>query len=255
MSNHVIAILLAILVWWLSTGLVLILCALPQRTFRWSMIGASALMALAMYELVRSAWDPGPAGAYIAFLSALGVWGWIEMTFLTGLITGPRTTPCPNGVEGWPRFRMALQALLYHELTILFWAVAIIALTWHGPNQIGTLAFLILMVMRISAKLNIFLGVPNLTDEFLPERLAYLKSYFRKGDVNLLFPVSIFGSGMAAILLVQKALTADGAGFVLLFALIALAILEHLFMILPIPDAVLWRWVMPSVKEADKHCP
>ena len=30
----------------------------------------------------------------------------------------------------------------------------------------------------MSAKLNVFLGVPNLNEEFLPEHLRYLQSFF-----------------------------------------------------------------------------
>jgi putative photosynthetic complex assembly protein 2 len=153
---------------------------------------------------------------------------------------------------------MALQALLYHELMIVFWAGLIVMLTWRAPNQIGTFAFLILMAMRISAKLNIFLGVPNLTDEFLPQRLVYLKSYFRKGQISSLFPATVGAAALVAIFLAQKALGASGAeasGFALLFSLIALAILEHLFMVFPIPDAVLWRWAFPAPKQGEKNWP
>lgn len=242
------AVLLAILAWWFSTGIILVLCALPRRTFGWSLTAASLIAGGAIYAFDRSAWDTGPTGAYIAFLSALAIWGWIEMSFLMGFVTGPRTAPCPEGAEGWHRFRLAIQTLLYHELTILGAATALIVLTWNAPNQTGTLAFLILMAMRISAKLNIFLGVPNLTDEFLPARLGYLKSYFRKCDTNLLFPVCITASTLVAILLAHKAWLSEGAasgGFALLFALTALAILEHIFMVVPLPDAILWRWAMP----------
>ena len=52
-----------------------------------------------------------------------------------------------------------------------------------------------------------------------------------------------------AIVLAQKALLSEGAaagGFMLLFALTALAILEHIFMVVPLPDAVLWRWALPA---------
>jgi len=249
MAGHGLAIFLAILAWWFSTGAILLLCALPRRTFGWSLTAASLIAGGAIYAFVHSAWDLGPAGAYIAFLSALAIWGWIEMSFLMGFITGPRTAPCPDGAEGWHRFGLAMQTLLYHELTIAGAAVALVVLTWGAPNQTGTLAFLILAAMRISAKLNIFLGVPNLTDEFLPARLAYLKSYFRKCETNLLFPVCITASTLVAIVLAQKAFLAQGAaaaGFALLFALTALAILEHIFMIVPLRDAVLWRWALPS---------
>jgi putative photosynthetic complex assembly protein 2 len=258
MSEHGLAFGLAVLAWWASTGAIIMLCALPRRTFGWSMAGATLTLAVAIYGLIHSAWDGGWGAVYVAFLSAIGIWGWIEMSFLLGYITGPRTTPCPADAAGWRRFHLALQTVLYHELVIVAAGIAVVALTWKAPNQTGTLAFLILMAMRISAKLNIFLGVPNLTDELLPERLSYLKSYFRKCDVNLLFPVSVGLSMLVALVLAQQALAADGtraAGLALLFTLLALAILEHFFMIMPLPDALLWRWAMPMPKQTDKPLP
>jgi putative photosynthetic complex assembly protein 2 len=257
MAYFAIAFLLTVLVWWASTGAIMVLCALPRRTFKWSMGGATLVMAVAIYGLAESAWEVSNAGVYVAFLSALGIWGWIEMTFLMGYVTGPRTVPCPAGTEGWQRFRLALETLLYHELTILAAAVAIVMLTRRAPNQTGTFAFLILMAMRISAKLNIFLGVPNLTDEFLPKQLDYLKTYFRKCEFNVLFPLSVSASSLVAACLAQKALGATGSEAVaptLLFALLALAILEHAFMVIPLPDAALWRWAVPS-KTIDKSLP
>jgi putative photosynthetic complex assembly protein 2 len=259
LAEHGFTFVLVILAWWLSTGLVMWLCALPKRTFAWSFAAASFLLILSIYGLIQSASNVTAAGAYIAFASALGIWGWIEMSFLMGFITGPRTAPCPADAKGFRRFALALEALLYHELAIVIAAAGVVALTWDAPNQTGTFAFLILMAMRISAKLNIFLGVPNLTDEFLPERLGYLKSYFRKRDFNLLFPVSIVLSAAVAAVLAQRVIGADGAeavGFALLLALVALAMLEHFFMIMPLPDAVLWRWAIPAAtKPIDKVLP
>ena len=206
MAGHGLAVFLAILAWWFSTGVILLLCALPKKTFGWSLTAASIVAGGAIYAFLGSARDTSAAGTYISFLSALCIWGWIEMSFLMGFVTGPRTAPCPDGAVGWYRFRLAIQTLLYHELTIAGAAVALVALTWGAPNRTGTLAFLILMAMRISAKLNIFLGVPNLTDEFLPARLGYLKSYFRRCETNLLFPVCITASTLVAIILAHKAL-------------------------------------------------
>lgn len=249
MAGQGMAVLLTIFAWWLSTGVIVLTCALPRRTFGWSLAVASLVASFSIYAFAHSAWDTSPAGAYIAFLSALGVWGWIEMSFLMGFVTGPRTTPCPIEVHGWLRFRMAIETLLYHELTIVAAGLALLALAWGAPNQTGILAFLILMTMRISAKLNIFLGVPNLSDEFLPQRLGYLKSYFRKCETNLLFPVCMTVSILGAVLLAHKALQSDGAaasGYSLLFTLTALAILEHIFMVVPLPDAILWRWALPT---------
>ncbi|MEO0929805.1 MAG: DUF3623 family protein, partial [Pseudomonadota bacterium] len=37
-------------------------------------------------------------------------------------------------------------------------------------------------------------------------------------------------------------------GFALLTALSALALLEHWLMVVPLPDAKLWRWMLPAPK-------
>jgi putative photosynthetic complex assembly protein 2 len=253
MVEHGLSFVFTVLLWWLSTALVLWLCALPKQTFGRSLFGASILLLVACYGLLHSAWTTSVFAAYVSFLSALVIWGWLEMSFLMGIVTGPRTLPCPADATGWRRFTLALGTLLYHELAILTVAASLVLLTWGAPNQTGTLAFLILMAMRISAKLNIFLGVPNLTEEFLPERLAYLKSYFRTRAWNWLFPLSVLGSTGLAILLARRALAAEGGAAVgpaLLCTLVALAILEHFFMIVPLPDATLWRWAVPVT--ADK---
>lgn len=249
MVQHGVSFVFTVLLWWLSTGLILKLATLPARASGWGMLGGALMLVVSLYGVAASAAMTSITGTYVAFLSAVGVWGWIEMSFLTGLITGPRTMPCPADAAGWRRFRLALATLLYHELTICAGAAVVIALSWGAANQTAGFAFLILAVMRVSAKLNIFLGVPNLSDDLLPARLQHLKSYFRKRSFNALFPVSILGAGFVAAALGHRALTAEGAdaiGAALLFTLLVLAILEHFFMIMPIPDGALWLWAAPA---------
>ena len=43
MAGHGIAVLMAILAWWFSTGVILLVCALPRRTFGWSLTAASLI--------------------------------------------------------------------------------------------------------------------------------------------------------------------------------------------------------------------
>jgi putative photosynthetic complex assembly protein 2 len=249
MVEHGLSFFFTVALWWLSTGVIIKLCTLPRRNVGWVLLGGAAMLAASLWGLAEGARASTPIGTYFAFLSAIGVWGWLEITFLTGCITGPRRAPCPADATGWRRFRLAVETLLYRELAVLAAAGAVIGLTWGAPNQTGTLAFLILMIMRFSAELNIFLGVPNLTDDLLPERLAYLKTYFRKRSFNMLFPVSISASSVIAAGFAQRAIGAEGAeaiGGALLFTLLSLAILEHFFMVMPIPDGVLWLWAMPG---------
>ena len=47
------------------------------------------------------------------------------MSFLMGYVTGPRRSPCPDDAQGWRRFGLALQTVLYHEL-----AIAVAAPAW-----------------------------------------------------------------------------------------------------------------------------
>jgi len=241
----------ALFVWWFSTGVILYLDGLPRKTFRWSMLGASGVAGLALLALLASRDDTTAVGAYTAFTAGVLVWGWHEMSFLTGFVTGPRTTPCTPGCTGRVRLSQAVQAILYHELAIALTGVAVLALTWGAPNQVGAWTFLILWGMRISAKLNVFLGVPNLAEEFLPDHLRYLESFFARRPMNLLFPVSVTASTVLTALLVQSALAPQAgpfevAGFTLLAALTGLAVLEHWFFVLPLPVVALWRWGLRS---------
>jgi putative photosynthetic complex assembly protein 2 len=124
-----------------------------------------------------------------------------------------------------------------------------VALTWGAPNQVGTGTFLVLWVMRTSAKLNLYFGVRNLSEQFLPRHLAYLESAFRRRPVNLLFPVSVTGASLVLARLVLQARDAAtpapaAVGLGLVATLLALAIVEHWMLVLPLDTTALWRWAM-----------
>jgi putative photosynthetic complex assembly protein 2 len=250
------AVLYAVFVWWFSTGAILWLDRRPSKTYRLSLVFGTVAAAAAAYGLVVSMKDASPAGAVLAFTCAIGLWGWHELSFLTGLIAGPRTAPCPADASGWRRFTLASATLIYHEIALAVTAAAMVAITWGQPNQIGCWIFLVLFVSRLSAKLNLFLGVPNFSVELFPDHLRYLTSYLRKRPMNALFPVSIV-AGLAlvrteaAVALDPGATSFAVVGFSLMFALTALAIIEHAFMILPLPDSALWRWAMPAAAKEE----
>ncbi|HEY8565938.1 MAG TPA: putative photosynthetic complex assembly protein PuhE [Beijerinckiaceae bacterium] len=246
MTQHAPALLYALFLWWFSTGAVLRLCRRELSNGRaWLWAGLAAVSGLAL--LAASASLASVAGAYLAFTAAVLTWGSVEITFLTGLLTGPRRQPCPAGARGWRRTRAAFEAILYHELALVAAGVAIAAATWGGANQVGPQTFLVLWLLRLSAKLNLFLGVPVTNEAMLPERLRFLASYFALRPINPLFPVSVTAAtaGLAVITvraLAPEASAFDAAGSILLATLLALAVLEHWFMVLPIPSASLWTW-------------
>ena len=251
MSEYAFPALYALLVWWFSTGVIIYLDGLPQRTFRWSMLGATALLAASLWGLAATSASTTITSAYLAFTFGLLAWGWQEISYYMGFVTGPRSEPCPEGCSGWKHFGHAIQTSLYHELAIIAAAAAVVSLTWGAPNQIGMWTFMVLWWMHQSAKLNVFLGVRNLNEEFLPEHLQFLKSFLKKKPMNLLFPVSVTVSTVITVILFQKAAASgassfEAAGFTFLGTLMTLAILEHWFLVLPLPAAALWNWGLSS---------
>jgi putative photosynthetic complex assembly protein 2 len=250
-ADHGLPLLYAVFLWWFSTGLILYLDGLPRRTFRWSMAGCTLLAMASLWGMAATRDDTSIVGAYAGFTYGLLIWGWHEMSFLMGMVTGPRRTACPEGCRGRRHLGHAIQAILWHELAIAATAALMVALTWGAANQVATWTFLVLWVMRLSAKLNVYLGVPNLTEEFLPPHLHYLRSFLRRKPMNLLFPLSVTLSTIVATHLVDLAVSAGGGTFdavayTFVAMLLALAILEHWFLILPLPDAALWSWALRS---------
>lgn len=244
-----LALAASLLLWWFSTGAILWLVRLPRAAAGWT-LGLSSVVAIAaLIGLAFSARDDSVTGAYLAFGCALTVWGWHELGFLMGKVTGPRRTPCPPTATGWTRFRLSAETVIHHEIALALTGVAIVAVAWGQPNQTGTLTFAVLLAMRLSTKLNIFLGVRNPPITFLPTGLTYLQTYFRRARFNALFPISLALSVIAAILLGHTATDAGTApgmaiGASLMLALTLLGLLEHGFLMMPSPDRALWGWAL-----------
>jgi len=240
----------ALFVWWFSTGLILYLDGLPRHTFRWSMLGATGLLGLGVYGLgvTRTATDV--TGAYLAFASALAIWGWLEISFYLGYVTGPRKQRCPEGCRGWRHLGHAIMASLWHEIAILAAAGLLFAMLWGQPNTVGLWTFVVLWWMHQSAKLNVLLGVRNLNTEFLPDHLDFLKSFLNQRPMNPLFPVSITVSTVVGVLLIMWAADAATAfervGHTFMATMMVLAIVEHWFLVLPLPAGRLWSWYLKA---------
>jgi putative photosynthetic complex assembly protein 2 len=247
--------LYALFIWWLGTGIILYLDRLPEHTFRWSLIGAGAVLVGATYGLVDASTDTSLRNAYVAFTCGVLVWGALEMSYFMGLISGPRKAPCPPGCGGWRRFGLAIGTSLYHELSVVATGVVLALLTRDAPNQVGFWTFTVLWLMRWSAKLNVFLGVPNLHGDWLPDHLSFLRSYMGQRSMNYLFPVSVTAATVIIVLMVEDAsgLGHDPFGLtalVLVASLLALAVLEHWFLVLPLPDEALWSWALkPTTRD------
>jgi putative photosynthetic complex assembly protein 2 len=191
------------------------------------------------------------AGAYCGFTCALLVWAWQEIGFLLGYVTGSRRTPCPPDCRGVRKAFYAFQTIFHHELALIVLGIAVAIATWGGSNLVGLWTFLILWAMRQSAKLNVFLGVLNLNEKFLPVHLQYMHSYFTKRAMNPLLPISILLACLVALPLWQHAFAANASAYqiassTILATLLSLAILEHIMMVLPFSTDGLWKWGLRS---------
>ena len=246
MLEFVIPAVFAVFIWWFATGLVLLLNGMPRKTFAWSVFISSVLAIAALLGLSHTAGQTSMVNAYCAFTCALLVWGWHELTFLTGWLTGPRKTAC-TAAGGWPRFYQAVAAILWHELAIVVSGLLILAITWGQPNQVGAWTFAVLWVMRTSAKLNLFFGVRNLSEEFLPAHLTYMGSYFRRRRMNAFFLPALLAATLWLFVMLQRipdATQAQAVGWVLVSTMLGMAILEHFLLVLPLPSTALWRWAL-----------
>jgi putative photosynthetic complex assembly protein 2 len=241
------AALFTALCWWFGTGVILWLDRLPVRSFRWSLAAWSGLLLISFWGVWHSMQSVSVANAYVGFASVIVMWGWHELAFLTGWLTGPRRQALSPGAQGWQRFAESASAVLWHELALL----ANLGLLWWmqggRPNHVALCTFALLWCMRLSAKLNLFFGVAQNGAQYLPAHLKYLSSYFRSRSMTPWFVLSV---GCASALwlwliwLAQQGVVAVTTGWVLLATLLGLAIVEHLLMVLPWPMHKLWGWAL-----------
>ena len=246
MLAHVLPILIVLGLWWASTGLILYLDSREKRTFGLSMLAATALAALALKGIATAATITTSASAYAGFACGLALWGWQLLAFYTGFLAGPRRTVCEPASSMFARFWQGAGASLYHEAAVAAGAAVVATLTVGQPNRVALWTYLVLWGMHESAKLNLFFGVPNLGAEMLPPHLAYLTSYMRRRAMSLFFPASVsVATAVTALLHQYTSRTAatpfEVASGAMLTALMALAILEHWFLVAPIDASALWR--------------
>lgn len=250
-ASALVPFAVALVAWFFATGVILWLDRRPEDSWGASLLGATVVAGFAFAAVLVSMEAATPLAAYAGFVAAILLWGWHELSFLLGFVTGPRREACPPDACGWRRFRLATATLIHHEIAIALTAVALLAVTWGQPTQIAAWTFLLLFAMRLSTKFNIFLGVPHFSDEMLPDHLAYLRSYFRSGRGNPLLPLTTLAAVALTAWLAWAALAAaPESGLAIQYKLLAslafLGAVEHLFLLLPVRDSALFTWFLPA---------
>ncbi len=247
--------IVTVAIWFVATGLIAWADNRERATFSRSLMvgsiaGISGLVVILVASLSVEVW-----AVYLSFIGALMVWGWHELSFLTGASAGPRRGPSDASLTGIARFRQAAATVMHHEVALAVTALLLISLSWNVPNQIGATVFVLMFAMRLVSKINLFVGVPNSTSEMLPEQLAYLKTYFGPNRMTFLLAASVAGIAAATAWFASLALGAPGGsaqmvGASLLTTLALLGVLEHLFLALPFRDGMLWGWAFPQRRVA-----
>lgn len=181
MTEPWIAALFALFVWWFSTGAILWAVRRADESGQRARVICTGLalplLGIGVWGFLITLNDTTPGAVYGGFLAALAIWGWIEIAFLTGVVTGPNRYECPRDAREFERFIRAWGTIAYHEMLIVALLIAMWLVAHDAANGFGLWTFTILFVARISAKLNLFFGVPRINTEFLPHAVGHLASH------------------------------------------------------------------------------
>ena len=244
----------SVLLWWVMTGLALMCVHQPAAARKRIFSVSSIVMLFALMGVEMNAAIHTLLATVIGFAMALVIWAWLELSYLMGYITGPVKHSAPNPMGLSERFTHALGTTIYHELLVVgvVGLVCVLGAGLPNPTIQNTLA--VLWLMRWSTKLNLFLGVKHFNSQWLPENMRYITSYLSAGR-NSWF--SVFSTILAAFctyllfFLGQMATDPTAALSLFLIAWLAsLAVLEHVFLMMPMGETALWRWAEVNLRKS-----
>lgn len=254
MAEVLVPVGFALLCWWFGTGAVLWLVRRPVVHFPLIRLLGTLVLVLSLFTTYASMSDHGAVQAYLGFASVILMWAWHELAFLTGWITGTRRVALTPGVRGWQRFAESTRVVIWHELALLGNLLLLLVMQQGQSSHVALCTFAILWCMRLSAKLNLFVGVPEVGEHYLPTHLRYLASYFRQRRLGFFFWLTVGVATLIWFWILREGVRAGetlSVGWVLLASLLGLAILEHILMAFPAPVQKLWSWAMARDQPRD----
>lgn len=251
----VFPVIYTLFLWWFTTGSIMLLFDRPRWLTITGFIGLTMVLLLALGGLVLTRQQSDSQHIYLAVTCGILVWGWQVAGYYLGFVTGPDDMPetASSAPTLRERFWLALRAGIHHELMALGFALLIALLTWDAPNRWGLWVYLTLWIMHASAKLNVFFGVRNFRIEFLPRHLHHLDRLLNKRASNAFFPVSVILAASIMLMLLYRGIMppadpAQTTGFLMVATMMALGLLEHCLLVLPVP-ATLWGWGLRTLPE------
>jgi putative photosynthetic complex assembly protein 2 len=243
-----------ILAWWVGTGVLFLLARAANRMDPGLLLaGASGAALAAGTVTVGIRGLDTSAGIVAGFGMGIMLWGWHELAFLSGVVTGPERRPCPPELKGRARFRFGFQSLSYHEYGLAATVVILGLASIGAANAMPFLTFFLLWAMRVSAKLNLFFGVRLPNRHLFPPRLQHLSALIPPGRPGVFYLLSVsLILALTAFLFQQGLSQPEGGirtGWLLLATLSALASLEHLAMAIPLRLEGLWGFSPEPAQE------
>jgi putative photosynthetic complex assembly protein 2 len=241
--GYLSAICFALVLWWVSTGLIIVLYRQPRWTYdaTFGLLSVLAAGCATLLFLLRN--DTSITATYLSFSAGTLLWGWNLASYYTGAISG-RPIVIPSAPLSAPqRFRLAVRSGLYHELVSL--GMVVMALWWSigVANTSGQFTIVLFYVMHQLSKLNIYFGARNFSGEWLPEHLRYIMVFFGPTRNHWFFGVTIsVALGITLWTIVSARAAVDPATQIqmtFLALLAGAAVLEIL--VLMIPPAYLHR--------------
>lgn len=216
--------------WWLSTGAIFALQRNElTRTLAMVIFSLAGLGAVAVTVVTRDRRTIRAIGA--AFLAGGLGWAWVTNALFGGWLVGPPGVVATRPGRSFGLAIEALHATAFAEAAGLGVLIGSALLAWNRPNRTAAVAVLTLWATQQLAKLNIFLGVANPGERFLPEHLAFLTEFFGPPRNSPLLAVSVLFLAGLAILLVRKARRAPDEAtrfrHALVASLLTLAAIEH----------------------------
>lgn len=239
-----VSIIAVVAVWWLSTGLVLLVSRRLCPSESAIRLLAVALAIGSVVAVFHSLGMASMSGTWLGFLGALGLWAAHEIAFLAGWISGPQRGPASPGRR--PSLGEAFATVRDRQTALALTAAGLAAISIGIPNSMAVQTFLTLWLVRSLAEINLFLGAPSAAIGFLPERLHYIASYFRTDRISPAFTLTVtILVGLFVILVTRSFTISDEAALTtaeILAALVLLGVAEVFFLMFPYGEGRLWRW-------------
>jgi putative photosynthetic complex assembly protein 2 len=241
----VVAVLFAIVLWWVSTGAIIVMYRKEPWTYdasvgAYTVVAAASMAVLVLLRNTSELW-----AIYVCFSAGTLVWGWNLACYYTGYITGPKDPQPRDNLSDAERFHHAIRRSAHHEWVSVLLVVASVGLAWGATNRAGFGCIILFYTLHMLAKLSIYFGVANFSGAWLPAHLQYITAYFGPRQFHW-FSICAIGIGLIgtvwSVAGIQTSVTQSQTVSYAFWGLIcAAAVLE--LVVLLIPESQLHRFL------------